>query len=281
MAVKEATGPNITMDGVTYKLLGLDKNGSKVYQDMEVLKEQTEAKQGEDTPDSTEENIDWTGQGKTEGEKTDVLPDATTKDWDFSNMTIEEASDLIHSAVSSLQEQAEKMDYPYGLVFGHQANSAKVQVVTDSKLPFGYNHKEDVVYVNPFHSDFAEYDFNEAMLHELAHRYDRTAVESWKAQGFSDALTKAKTYAISNLSVLEEIANRYPADYYLQDIIGILSDDKIDVFAGHGQLGAESAVREMFANLASMRARNTETYGVLMRIFPEMIQEFEILFGGE
>ena len=39
VAIKEATGPNVTVDGVTYKLLGLDKNGSKVYQDVEVLKE--------------------------------------------------------------------------------------------------------------------------------------------------------------------------------------------------------------------------------------------------
>ena len=210
-----------------------------------------------------------------------MSPDATTKDWDFSNMSIEEASDIIHDAVSRLQEQAEKMDYPYGLVFGHRANSAKVQVVTDSKLPFGYNHKEDVVYVNPFHSDFAEYDFNEAMLHEFAHRYDRTAVESWNSQGFSDALTKAKTYAVSNLSALKEIANRYPTDYYLQDIIGIVSDGRVKVFAGHDHLNAEAEAREIFANLASMRARNTETYGGLMRMFPEMIQEFEILFGGE
>ena len=40
VAVTEATGPNITIDGVTYRLLGLDENGSKVYQDVEVLKEQ-------------------------------------------------------------------------------------------------------------------------------------------------------------------------------------------------------------------------------------------------
>ena len=287
MAVTEAKGPNITIDGVTYRLLGLDEKGSKVYQNVEVLKEQEKqaeasAKQGENTPDSAEPKVDdWTGQGQTEGDKTDMQPDATTKDWDFSNMTIEEANDVIYNAVSRLREQAEKMDYPYGLVFGYQANSAKVQAVKDSKLPFGYNHKEDIVYVNPFHSDFAEYDFNEAMLHELAHRYDRTAVGSWTSQSFSDALTKAKDHAISNLDILEQIANRYPTDYYLQDIIGILSDDKIDVFAGHGQLSIEAEAREIFANLASMRARNTETYDVLKSMFSEMIQEFEILFGGE
>ena len=49
MVVTEAKGPNITVDGVTYKLLGLDENGSKVYQDVEVLKQQAEAKQGEES----------------------------------------------------------------------------------------------------------------------------------------------------------------------------------------------------------------------------------------
>ena len=43
VAVTEATGPNVTMDGVTYKLLGYDENGSKVYQNVEVLREQAEA----------------------------------------------------------------------------------------------------------------------------------------------------------------------------------------------------------------------------------------------
>ena len=35
VAVTEATGPNITVDGVTYKLLGKDANGSPVYQVLE------------------------------------------------------------------------------------------------------------------------------------------------------------------------------------------------------------------------------------------------------
>ena len=47
VAVKSAKGKNITIDGVTYKLLGLDENGSKVYQDVEVLEEQNVSTRGE------------------------------------------------------------------------------------------------------------------------------------------------------------------------------------------------------------------------------------------
>ena len=43
VAVEPATGPNITVDGKTYALIGKDANGSPVYQDAEVLKEQAEA----------------------------------------------------------------------------------------------------------------------------------------------------------------------------------------------------------------------------------------------
>ena len=38
--VTEATGSSITMGRKTYVLLGYDANGSPVYQDIEVLKEQ-------------------------------------------------------------------------------------------------------------------------------------------------------------------------------------------------------------------------------------------------
>ena len=40
VVVEEATGPKVTVGGKTYVLLGYDENGSKVYQDAEVLKEQ-------------------------------------------------------------------------------------------------------------------------------------------------------------------------------------------------------------------------------------------------
>ena len=42
VAVTEATGPNITVDGKTYALIGKDANNSPVYQDVEVLEEQAE-----------------------------------------------------------------------------------------------------------------------------------------------------------------------------------------------------------------------------------------------
>ncbi len=40
MAVTEATGSKVTVGGKTYELLGYDANGSKVYQDAEILAEQ-------------------------------------------------------------------------------------------------------------------------------------------------------------------------------------------------------------------------------------------------
>ena len=203
------------------------------------------------------------------------------KDLNLTGMTIEEANEAIQKAMFNLQAQAEQMDYPYGLVFGHQASTARVQVKKDSNRAFSYNPNDDVVYVNPYDRSFKNYDFNEAMLHELAHRYDRTAVESWKSQRFKSSLTISKNYAIQNAEALEKMVLDYSDDYYLQDIISIVSDGNIKVFAGHGKIEEDSQMREVFANLASLRSRNAESYNALKKEFPGLIDEFEFLFGGE
>ena len=55
VAVTEATEPKVTVGGKTYELLGLDENGSKVYQDVEVLKQQaTNEKATEDQDAATQ-----------------------------------------------------------------------------------------------------------------------------------------------------------------------------------------------------------------------------------
>ena len=203
------------------------------------------------------------------------------KDINLSNMTIDEAEQAIKKAMFNLQAQTENMDYPYGLVFGHQASTARVQVKKDYNRAFAYNHKDDIVYVNPYDTSFGDYDFNEAMLHELAHRYDRTVVESWNSQGFKSSLTIAKEYAIRNAEALEKVVLDYSTDYYLQDIISIVSDGNIEVFAGHGHLEEDTQAREVFANLSSLRSRNAESYNALKNEFPDLIKEFETLFGGE
>ena len=55
----DADGSKVTVGGKTYELIGLDENGSKVYQDVEVLKEQAEAESkqtDESEPVSQEES---------------------------------------------------------------------------------------------------------------------------------------------------------------------------------------------------------------------------------
>ena len=80
VAVTEATGSKVKVGGKTYELLGLDENGSKVYQDAEVLREQAEANadQGESTLDSNEQNVEE-GQSQTEDKKSDVEAEMPTK----------------------------------------------------------------------------------------------------------------------------------------------------------------------------------------------------------
>ena len=62
VAVTEATGPKVTVGGKTYELIGYDKDGAKVYQDVEVLKEQAEAesKQMEESESVSQEDTTLT-----------------------------------------------------------------------------------------------------------------------------------------------------------------------------------------------------------------------------
>ena len=53
VAVTEATGPKVTVGGKTYELIGKDANGSPVYQDVEVLKEQA----AEETESAGKEDV--------------------------------------------------------------------------------------------------------------------------------------------------------------------------------------------------------------------------------
>ena len=78
MAVTEATGPKVTVGGKTHELLGLDENGSKVYQDVEVLKEQAETIKEKDEPASVTESHQWTDDfEQRERENSKNLYDAT------------------------------------------------------------------------------------------------------------------------------------------------------------------------------------------------------------
>ena len=76
VAVTEAKGQNVTVDGVTYKLLGLDENGSKVYQDVEVLKQQaTNEKATEDQDAATQLENGQEAVENSENHDTIKLPD--------------------------------------------------------------------------------------------------------------------------------------------------------------------------------------------------------------
>lgn len=194
---------------------------------------------------------------------------------------IRQAAENIQQSLINLQTATESMDYPYGVVFGYQAETASVQLEPNYNQPFAYDSAKDILYVNPFHQHFAIYDFNEAMLHELAHRYDRTATMSWKNEKFANLLTNANNYAIINKKQLEEIVNKNIDDYYVQDIISVVSGGEVATVAGHKSASPNVAAREVFANLASLRARNADGYTDLQTVFPELINEFETLFGGE
>ena len=58
VAVEPATGPKVTVGGKTYELIGYDKDGAKVYQDAEVVKEQNVSTKGESGTYAVDKNAE-------------------------------------------------------------------------------------------------------------------------------------------------------------------------------------------------------------------------------
>ncbi|MCD7756941.1 MAG: hypothetical protein LUH45_02030 [Clostridiales bacterium] len=152
--------------------------------------------------------------------------------------------------------------------------------MTDPDTTFAYNVKEDALLLNPTNPRFADFDFTESVLHELAHRYDALAVHSWESAEFTAALTESKKYVINNLNTVTELVKDTQNNGFVQDILEILSDGKINTYAGHGTLPEAVQKMEIFANLSSLRARNDPSYNLLVQHFPQLIKAFEHLFEG-
>ena len=93
--VTEATGSSITMDGKKYEFLGYDKNGSPVYQDAEILAEQS--KQSEEKSKQADDGKPAEGEdGQNEVENSENGDIITTKGIGiqfFANKSIQKQSD--------------------------------------------------------------------------------------------------------------------------------------------------------------------------------------------
>ena len=116
MAVTEAKGQNVTVDGVTYKLLGLDENGSKVYQDVRVLQEDNVSTKGEtetyDVDKNAEELLENQGKDSTIQIDNKAVRQwyhdnvARIKDGIDTNLPVEEQARLAFEARNRLRTEA-------------------------------------------------------------------------------------------------------------------------------------------------------------------------------
>ena len=113
--VTEATGSSITMDGKKYEFLGYDKNGSPVYQEAEILAEQS--KQSEEKSKQTDDsNPMEVEDGQTEVENSENGDIITTKGIGiqfFANKSIQKQSDReLRKSMSSWKSRlAEHTDW--------------------------------------------------------------------------------------------------------------------------------------------------------------------------
>ncbi|MCD7820871.1 MAG: hypothetical protein LUG64_01485 [Clostridiales bacterium] len=198
----------------------------------------------------------------------------------YGNLAGQWEQETVNRKMQEVMDTCNEMEYPYGVTLGYQAQNVKTAIVTDPDTTFAYNAKTDTLELNPANPKFADFDFTETVLHELAHRYDVLSAHSWESAEFAAALTESKKYVINNLDAVGELVEETRKNGFVQDILEILSDSKLDVYAGHGVLTEMAQKMEVFANLSSLRARKDPGYDLLTQHFPQLTKVFEHLFEG-
>lgn len=125
----------------------------------------------------------------------------------------------------------------------------------DLPVPFSYNEEKDIIEFNTKHPNFNKYDLNFAKTHELTHRMDLLEYKSYNNQNFINAVQDAKDYVIKNKDEIQETlkkGGKYYDDLAFSDIISALSNNVIEVRAGHENWSETEILLEIFANLSAI-----------------------------
>lgn len=150
------------------------------------------------------------------------------------------------------------------------------------KLVFGYEPKQDVIFYNPNHPAFKNYDFRVTLTHELGHRIDyKMFVESWENQSFSSAISKAKSIMEENLPRFIEFT-KHDTEGFLSDILSALCEDdyRFDMFHEKSYwMKPGNKEKDIFANLFSLETfRDDKKMMFLKNNFPELLEAYNRFF---
>lgn len=158
---------------------------------------------------------------------------------------------------------------------------------TDSKYPFAYSTKNDAIIYNPNHELFYDYDLNIVATHELSHRADILAYESWNNNDFIKAIESTIKKVYDEYDKYEQLFNatdgKYKEDDSLSDIFSALTNDDMDLPAGHPSSYWKKSMKnkalEIFANISTIDQLGLSSKEEFNGILKELYRAYKRIVG--
>lgn len=156
----------------------------------------------------------------------------------------------------------------------------------EAKDAFAYHPDKDVVVVNPKHPQYRNYNWDEIMVHEVAHRIDQNEIGSPMDSGFSTSLVELSDRLMENKAYYQTIlapGGRMEYNDLVSDIITAITHNEITGVANHDiaylqQLGNKEL--EVFADTFTILYRgNDDSVGFLRKELPELYDAFIRMLG--
>lgn len=160
-----------------------------------------------------------------------------------------------------------------------------VTLTETAENAFAYNPDTDTVEINMTHSRYPFYDYNEVMLHEIAHRIDYSEFGSPMNSSFSEAIANTERKLMvdpERFYKLFEPGGEMEYNNLISDILGCITDNKIVGNSRHESeyIGMPGNMElEVFANLFSALYQGDDSTVDFIKkelgdIYEVFIQEF-------
>lgn len=163
-----------------------------------------------------------------------------------------------------------------------------VVIDTNAANAFAYDPDLDLIIVNPRHTGFPDYDYQEIMAHEIAHRIDHSEFGSPMNHKFSDAILQTEKKIMEDVEryqKLFEIGGDMEYNGLVSDILGCITDNRVvgDFRHPSEYIGIPGSTElEVFANMFTALYQGDEaTVEFIKTEMPDLYKVFIQEFTGE
>ena len=146
---------------------------------------------------------------------------------------------------------------------------------------FAYSVREDVILYNPRTEGFDSVDYDEAALHETAHRADLLNIRSFQNKKFRDAIDSAARDVQNRMDHYRALEDEIK-DAAVKDVFSALSGGELFKNDGHAKSywasSAGNRAAEIFAELFVLEAKNRPELKIVKSAWPVLWEAYEALF---